>query len=117
MHEELNNFTRNDVWVIEPPHKSKNIIGTKWVFRNKDDEHRVVVRNKERLVAKGYSQVKGLDFGETFTLVVRLEVIRLLLAYSSLNDIKLYQMNVKNAFLNGKINELVYAEQSSSLKI
>jgi hypothetical protein len=117
MHEELNNFTRNDVWVIEPPHKSKNIIGTKWVFHNKDDEHRVVVRNKERLVAKGYSQVKGLDFGETFTLVVRLEVIRLLLAYSSLNDIKLYQMNVKNAFLNGKINELVYAEKSSSLKI
>jgi hypothetical protein len=62
-------------------------------------------------VAKGYSQVKGLDFEETFTLVARLEAIWLLLDYSSLNDIKLYQMDVKSAFLNGEINELVYVEQ------
>jgi hypothetical protein len=98
MQEELNNFTRNDVWVLEPPLKSKNIIGIKWVFRNKEDEHGVVVRNKARLVVKGYSQVEGLDFGETFTPVARLEAIRLLLAYSSFNDIKLYQMDVKSAF-------------------
>jgi hypothetical protein len=58
MQEELNNFTCNDVWVLEPPPKNKNIIGTKWVFRNKENEHRLVVRNKARLVAKGYSQVK-----------------------------------------------------------
>jgi hypothetical protein len=70
-----------------------------------------VVRNKARLVAKGYSQVEGLDFGETFAPVVRLEAIQLLLAFSSLNDIKLYQMEVKNVFLNDKINELVYVEQ------
>jgi hypothetical protein len=62
MHEKLNNFTRNDVWVLEPPPKSKNIIDIKWIFRNKEDEHGVVVRNKARLMAKGYSQVKGLDF-------------------------------------------------------
>jgi hypothetical protein len=71
----------------------------------------VVVRNKARLVAKGYSQVEGLDFGETFAPVARLEAIWLLLAYSSLNDIKLYQMDVKSAFLNGEINELVYVKQ------
>jgi hypothetical protein len=71
----------------------------------------VVVRNKARLVAKGYSQVEGLDFRETFTPVARLEAIRLLLAYSSLNDIKLYQIDVKSAFLNGEINELVCVEQ------
>jgi hypothetical protein len=71
----------------------------------------VVVRKKARLVEKGYSQVEGLDFGETFALVAKLEAIRLLLAYSSLNDIKLYQMDVKSAFLNDKINELVYVEQ------
>jgi hypothetical protein len=111
MYKELSNFTRNDVWVLEPPPKSKNIIGTKWVFRNKEDEHGVVVRNKARLVAKGYSQVEGLDFREIFAPVVRLEAIRLLLAYSSLNDIKLYQMDVNSAFLNGEINELVYVEQ------
>ena len=53
MQEELNNFTRNEVWILEAPPKDKNIIGTKWVFRNKQDEHRVVIRNKARLVAKG----------------------------------------------------------------
>jgi hypothetical protein len=110
MQEELNNFTCNDVWVLEPLPKNKNIIGT-WVFHNKEDEHGLVVRNKARLVAKGYSQVEGLDFGETFASVARLEAIRLFLAYSSLNDIKLYQMDVKSTFFNGKINELVYVEQ------
>jgi hypothetical protein len=96
--------------------QSKNIIGTKWVFRNKEDEHGVVVRNKARLVVKGYSQVEGLDFGETFAPVARLEAIRLLLSYSSLNDIKLYQMDVKSAFLNDKINELFYVEQPPGFK-
>ena len=93
------------------PPKDKNIIGTKWVFRNKQDEHGVVIRNKARLVAKGFSQVEGLDFGETFAPVARLEAIRILLAYSSHHNIKLYQMDVKSAFLNGVINELVYVEQ------
>jgi hypothetical protein len=98
------------------PPKNKNIIVTKCVFCNKEDEHGLVVRNKARLVAKGYSQVEGLDFGETFALVARLEAIRLLLAYSSLNDIKLYQMEVKSDFLNGEINELVYVEQPPGFK-
>ncbi|WVZ62639.1 hypothetical protein U9M48_012359 [Paspalum notatum var. saurae] len=91
--------------------KNKNIIGTKWVFRNKQDEHGVVVRNKARLVAKGFAQVEGLDFGETFAPVARLEAIRILLAYSSHHKIKLYQMDVKSAFLNGFINELVSVDQ------
>jgi hypothetical protein len=111
MQEELNNFTHNDVWVLEPPAKNKNIIDTKWVFRNKEDDHGLVVLNKARLVAKGYSQVEGLDFRETFAPIVRLEAIQLLLAYSSLYYIKLYQMNVKSDFLNDEINELVYVEQ------
>ncbi|WVZ60555.1 hypothetical protein U9M48_010561 [Paspalum notatum var. saurae] len=111
MQEELNNFTRNEVWVLEERPKNKNIIGTKWVFRNKQDEHGVVVRNKARLVAKGFAQVEGLDFGETFAPVARLEAIRILLAYSSHHKIKLYQMDVKSAFLNGFINELVYVDR------
>ena len=111
LQEELNNFTRNEVWVLEAPLKDKNIIGTKWVFRNKQDEHGVVIRNKARLVAKGFSQVEGLDFGETFAPVARLEAIRILLAYSSHHNIKLYQMDVKSAFLNGVINELIYVEK------
>ncbi|WVZ94220.1 hypothetical protein U9M48_040141 [Paspalum notatum var. saurae] len=111
MQEELNNFARNEVWVLKERPKDKNIIGTKWVFRNKQDEHGVVVRNKARLVAKGFAQVEGLDFGETFAPVARFEAIRILLAYSSHHKIKLYQMDVKSAFLNGYINELVYVDQ------
>ena len=62
-------------------------------------------------MAKGFAQVEGLDFGETFTPVARLEAIRILLSYASYHNMKLFQMDVKNAFLNGFINELVYVEQ------
>src|SRR6266498_5803125 len=109
--DELNNFTRNKVCELVERPKGKNVIGTKWVFKNKEDEYGVMVRNKARLVAKGFSQVEGLDFGETFAPVARLEAIRILLAYASSHNIKLYQMDVKSAFLNGYINELVYVEQ------
>jgi hypothetical protein len=70
-----------------------------------------VTRNKARLVAKGYSQVEGLDFGETYALVARLESIRILLAYATYHGFKLYQINVKSAFLNGPIKEVDYVEQ------
>ena len=63
MHEELNNFKRNEVWSLVPRPK-QNVVGTKWVFRNKQDEHGVVTRNKAQLVVKGYAQVAGLDFGK-----------------------------------------------------
>jgi hypothetical protein len=110
MQEELNNFTRNEVWsLIERP--KQNVIGTKWVFRNKQDEHGVVTRNKARLVAQGFTQIEGLDFGETYAPVARLESIRILLAYAAHHDFKLYQMDVKSAFLNGPLSELVYVEQ------
>ena len=81
------------------------------VFRNKQDEHGVVTRNKARLVAQGYTQIDGLDFGETYAPVARLESIRILLAYAAHHDFKLYQMDVKSAFLNGPLSELVYVEQ------
>jgi hypothetical protein len=72
MQEELNNFERNQVWeLVERP--KTNIIVTKWVFRNKQDEFGIVIRNKARLVAQGYTQVEGLDFGETNAPVERLE--------------------------------------------
>jgi len=89
----------------------ENIIGCKWVFRNKLDESGVITRNKARLVAKGYNQEEGIDYGETFALVARLEVVRLLLAFACLSGFKLFQMDVKSAFLNGIINDEVYVEQ------
>jgi hypothetical protein len=111
MHEESNNFTRNEVWTLEKRLQDARVIGTKWVFHNKQDDQGIFVRNKSRLVAKGFSQVKGLDFGETFAPVTRVEAIHILLAYASHHEMKLYQMDVKSAFLNGLINELVYVDQ------
>jgi transposase InsO family protein len=110
MQEELNNFKRNEVWSLVP-HPKQNVMGTKWVFRNKQYEHGVVTRNKARLVAKGYAQVTGLDFEETFALVARLESIHILLAYAAHHPFRLFQMDVKSAFLNGPIKEEVYVEQ------
>jgi hypothetical protein len=102
MQEELNNFTRNEVWhLVTRP--DQNVVGTKWVFRNKQDEHGVVIRNKARLVTKKYSQVEGLDFGETYAPVTRLESIHILLAYATYHGFKLYQMDVKSVFLNEPI--------------
>ena len=111
MHEELNNFKRNQVWELDERPSDHNVIGTRWVFRNKQDQDGIVVRNKARLVAQGYTQVEGLNFGETYAPVAWLEAIRILLAYACAHNIKLYQMDVKSAFLNGYINEEVYVEQ------
>jgi hypothetical protein len=86
------------------------------VFRNKQDEHGVVTRNKARLVAKGYAQVAGLDFEETFAPMARLESIRILLAYVAHHSFRLFQMDVKSAFLNRPIKEEVYVEQPPSFE-
>jgi len=111
MHEELNQFARNEVWFLVPRTVEMNIIGSKWVFRNKLDENGVITRNKARLVAKGYNQEEGIDYGETFALVARCEAVRLLLDFASMSGFKLFQMDVKIAFLNGYINEEVYVDQ------
>ncbi|GJU67859.1 copia protein [Tanacetum coccineum] len=84
------------------------IIGTKWVFKNKLDESGIVSRNKARLVAQGYNQQEDIDYNETFASVARLDSIRILLAYACALDFKIFQMDVKNAFLNDFINEEVY---------
>ena len=111
MQEELQQFKINNVWKLVSRPKDRPVIGTKWVFRNKLDDKGKVVRNKARLVAKGYSQEEGIDYDETYAPVARLEAIRLLLAYACYNDFKLFQMDVKSAFLNGYIKEEVYVEQ------
>ncbi|GJR19087.1 retrovirus-related pol polyprotein from transposon TNT 1-94 [Tanacetum coccineum] len=87
------------------------IIGTKWVFRNKLDQNGIVSRNKARLVAQGCNQKEGIDYEETYAPVARLESIKILLAYACTLDFKLFQMDVKRAFLNGFINEEVYVAQ------
>ena len=111
MHEELQQFVRNDVWELVPRQKGVNVIGTKWIFKNKSDEHGTIIRNKSRLIAQGYTQMEGIDFDETFAPVARLESIRILLPIASHLNFKLYQMDVKSAFLNGMLQEEVYVEQ------
>ncbi|KAK2402513.1 putative mitochondrial protein [Trifolium repens] len=111
MQEELNQFERSEVWDLVPRPEDVNVIGTKWVYKNKSDENGTVTRNKARLVAQGYTQIEGLDFDETFAPVARLESIRLLLGVACILKFKLYQMDVKSAFLNGYLQEEVYVEQ------
>src|ERR1044072_4471729 len=116
MEEELNQFSKNDVWDLVQKPKGVHVIGTKWVFRNKLNEKGEVVRNKARLVAQGYSQQEGIDYTETFAPIARLEEIRLLISFFVNHNIILYQMDVKSAFLNGYISEEVYVKQPPGLK-
>jgi hypothetical protein len=111
MQEELLQFERNNVWTLTTLPIGKSAIGTKWVFRNKKDENGVVIRNKARLVAQGYCQEEGIDYEETFAPVARLEAIRIFLAYAAHRGFKVHQMDVKSAFLNGKLKEEVYVKQ------
>ena len=117
MHEKLNQFIRNDVWELVPRPKDAHVIGTKWIFKNKMDEDGEIIRNKSRLVAQGYTQVEGVDFDESFAPIARLESIRILLSIACTMDFKLYQMDVKCAFLNGYLNEEVLSNNPKASRI
>ncbi|GJZ25283.1 putative ribonuclease H-like domain-containing protein [Tanacetum coccineum] len=111
MQNELLQFKLLNVWSLVDLPRDKWAIGTKWVFRNKKDERGIVVKNKARLVAQGHTQEEGIDYDEVFAPVARIEAIRLFLAYASFKDFVVYQMDVKSAFLYGKIEEEVYVCQ------
>ncbi|GKF27687.1 copia protein, partial [Tanacetum coccineum] len=104
-------FKIQKVWVLVDLPYGKKAIGTKWVYRIKKDERGFVVRNKERLVAQGHRQEERIDYDEVFALVARLEAIRIFLAFASFMGFVVYQMDVKSAFLYGKIDEEVYVSQ------
>ncbi|GKG09696.1 copia protein, partial [Tanacetum coccineum] len=86
------------------------------MYKNKKDERGIVIRNKARLVTHGYTQEEGIDYGEIFAPVARIEAIRLFLAYASFKDFVVYKMDVKSKFLYGKIEEEVYVCQPSGFK-
>ncbi|KAD5960655.1 hypothetical protein E3N88_12127 [Mikania micrantha] len=108
---ELMQFKKQQVWELVSLPPGKCAIGTKWVFRNKTDEKGQIIKNKARLVVQGFCQEEGIDYDETFAPVARLEAIRLFLAYAALHKLKVFQMDVKSAFLYGKIKEEVYVCQ------
>nr|GFA19206.1 retrovirus-related Pol polyprotein from transposon TNT 1-94 [Tanacetum cinerariifolium] len=113
MQEELDQFARLKLWRLVPRPEGKPVIKTKWIFKNKKDESNLVIRNKARLVAVGYSQQEGIDYDETFAPVARIEAIRLFLAYAAHKDFTFFQMDVKTTFLNGILKEEVYVGQPS----
>ena len=110
MEEEIGKIEKNKTWSLVPRPEDKNVIGTKWVFRNNLDENGEITRNKGRLVCKGYAQEEGIDYGETFSPITRLEGVRTLLAYVACKRFKTYQLDGKSAFLNGILEEEVYIE-------
>ncbi|GJZ11293.1 putative ribonuclease H-like domain-containing protein [Tanacetum coccineum] len=111
MQDELLQFKLQKVWILVDLPYGKRAIGTKWVYRNKKDDRGIMVRNKARLVAHGYTQEEGIDYDEVFALVARIEAIRIFLAYASFMNFIVYQMDVKSAFLYGTIEEEVYVCQ------
>ncbi|CAL2268742.1 unnamed protein product [Prunus armeniaca] len=111
MDEEIRVIKKNRTWELVDRPKSKDIIGLKWVYKTKFNEDGSIQKHKARLVAKGYSQQPGIDFNETFTPVVRMETIRTILALAAQLKTKVYQLDVKSAFLNGELEEEVYVEQ------
>ncbi|KAJ9561899.1 hypothetical protein OSB04_007059 [Centaurea solstitialis] len=111
MQEELAEFKRNKVWrLVERPIRI-SIIDLRWIFRNKKDENNFIIRNKAHLVAKGYRQQEGIDYDETFAPVARIEAIRIFFAYAAHKNMKVFQMDVKCAFLSRELQEVVYLEQ------
>ncbi|GJW56620.1 retrovirus-related pol polyprotein from transposon TNT 1-94 [Tanacetum coccineum] len=111
MQDELHQFERLDVWELVPRPDGKNIIAVKWIWKNKSDADNIVIRNKSRLVAKGYKQEEGIDFEESFAPVARLEAVRMFVAFPTHKNITIFQMDVKTAYLNGPLKEEVYVSQ------
>ena len=111
MESEYSSLLKNDTWDLVPPPEGKNIVGSRWVFKVKHDENGSVNRFKARLVAQGYSQVKGVDYDEVFSPVARNTSVRSLLALANAHDLEIHQMDVKTAFLNGSLDFEIYMSQ------
>ncbi|GKE56006.1 retrovirus-related pol polyprotein from transposon TNT 1-94 [Tanacetum coccineum] len=105
MQEELNEFERLEVWELVPQPDKVMIITLKWIYKVKIDELGGILKNKTRLVAHGYRQEEGIYFEESVALVVRLEAIRIFLAFAAHMNMVVYQMDVKTAFLNGNLRD------------
>ncbi|GJR26089.1 retrovirus-related pol polyprotein from transposon TNT 1-94 [Tanacetum coccineum] len=111
MQDELYQFDRLQVWELVDKPFGKNVIKLKWLWKNKKDEDQTIIRNKARLVVKGYAQEEGIDFEESFAPVARLEAVRIFVAYAAHRSFPIYQMDIKTKFLNGPLKEEVYVAQ------
>nr|GEW25660.1 copia protein [Tanacetum cinerariifolium] len=112
MQEELNEFERLEVWELVPRPCCVKVITLKWIYKVKLDELGVALKNKAPLVARGYHQEEGIEFEESFAPVIRLEAIRIFIAFTAHINMVIYQIDVKTAFLNGILHEEVYISHS-----
>ena len=110
MNEEMQALVDNKTWVLVPKGTTQKPIGYKWVFKVKHNSDGSIVRYKARLVAKGFAQTYGLDYEETFSRVAKMTTVRTLSAIAAAKSWKLYQLDVKNAFLNDDLLEEIYME-------
>ncbi|GJS35018.1 retrovirus-related pol polyprotein from transposon TNT 1-94 [Tanacetum coccineum] len=111
MQDKLHHFERLDVWELVPRPDGKNIIVVKWIWKNKSGVDNVIIRNKSRLVAKGYKQEEGINYEESFAPVASLEAARMFVAFAAHKNITIFQMDVKTTFLNGPLKKEVYVKQ------
>ncbi|CAL9010688.1 unnamed protein product, partial [Prunus brigantina] len=117
MNAELEMIEKNNTWELVERPANKPVIGVKWVFKTKLNLDGTVQKHKARLVAKGYAQKPGIDYNETFAPVARLDTIRTLIALAAQKGWKLFQLDVKSAFLNGVLDEEVYVEQPEGFEV
>jgi hypothetical protein len=117
MEEELLIIQKNNTWTLVDRPEGRKVIRVKWIYRTKLNADNSINKHKARLVVKGYAQIFGVDYSDTFTLVARLDTIRLLLAISAQKGWKVFQLDVKSAFLNGVLQEKIYVEQPDGFVI
>ena len=117
MLEEMKVIEENETWQLIDPPLGCHPISLKWVYKVKRDEHDAIVKHKVRHVARGFVQREGIDFDEVFVPVARMESVRLLLALVAAKDWRVHHLNVKSAFLNGELAEMVFVRQPSGFAV
>ena len=114
---EIDMIEKNETWLLTDLPENKKAIGVKWVYRTKFNPDGSIFKHKARLVVKGYAQVAGIDYGDTFAPVVRHDTIKLLLAMAAQLGWKVFHLDVKSAFLNGILQEDIFVMQPEGFEV